>query len=819
MEGETANVVDVEDSPRAPTPDALEAPSTHAKADSPTDAFSRLSMDGDHFLHHISEAAEGIDLPEVLRGQYSEDSFFKIILEDPKRYKNFLVKGRLVFMRDKHLELLCIPDILVENRSVREIIIAHAHSLLAHLVRDVQKYCDTCMTCKRSKPSNQKPYGLLNPLPVPSHPWEAIGIDFVRPLPESKDRDASYDSITVIIDLLTAMVHLVPSRTTYTAKNVAELVFAEVYKHHGMPKAIVSDRDVLFTSQFWSHLHGLLGVELQRANRTVTQMLRQCISPSQKDWVSRLPAIEFAINLARSDSTGYAPFFLNTGRMPRPMIWNNAGTEEFAGVRAYAQRVKAAVMAAHDSVIAARVKQTRDNLSLPKGLARKFIPKYIGPYKILQDYGNNSYQVDLPRNLKRRGVHDVFHASLLRIHEPNDDRLFPGRLDSQIAELEDRDEEWVIDKIVGHAGAGTDAIFEAVWRSGDRSWVPYGSISHLGALQAYLEALGLDGITQLPPGTGTPPPDPQIFVGNLEFPGGRGKPINTRTRRSQHQRKQPACTPTPVRVSSTSPAPITNPLTLLYLNPALFFAEVMAPHAFLTQLENHDIILCDGYTHEHHFTVAQLRSYSEFDVLLHRGWPDIPIPGGYKMFIMLWNRDAACTYKFTDFSFLSHEVTVSGEPIDIDYLAPLPPPPPPLPPALPPALAALAPNGVFDEELIQTICVILWGQIRRNQQFVTAKRKERAAAKEEKIAKKPRVFGAPDEDKGAKMASSSKKGKTKEKGKKKHAMPRNPQSVGGSSTMGTTPDDLEKTAAQEQDGDHEKDVEQEEKGDPNAMSD
>ncbi|KAI9068659.1 hypothetical protein FKP32DRAFT_1561228, partial [Trametes sanguinea] len=90
-------------------------------------------------------------------------------------------------------------------------------------------------------------------------------------------------------------------------------------------------------------------------------MLRQCIGPSQKDWASKLPAVEFAVNLARSDATGYAPFFLNTGRMPRAMIWEDASKDEYPGVRAYAQRVKNAIMSAHDSVIAARVKQTRDS--------------------------------------------------------------------------------------------------------------------------------------------------------------------------------------------------------------------------------------------------------------------------------------------------------------------------------------------------------------------------------------------------------------------------------------------------------------------------
>ena len=128
--------------------------------------------------------------------------------------------------------------------------------------QDVQKYCDTCSTCKRSKLNNQKPYGLLNPLAVPTEPWETIGVDFVGPLPESEDRNGSYDSITVIIDLLTCMVHLVPSRTTHTAKHVAELLFSEVYRHHGLPKAIVSDRDIVFTSIFWTHLNKLIGVEL-----------------------------------------------------------------------------------------------------------------------------------------------------------------------------------------------------------------------------------------------------------------------------------------------------------------------------------------------------------------------------------------------------------------------------------------------------------------------------------------------------------------------------------------------------------------------------
>jgi hypothetical protein len=235
-----------------------------------------------------------------VKARYWEDPFYKKVLDSPKEFRNFEVTDGIVRVKLRDRSLLCVPDVKVDGRRLHEIIINDAHSLLAHLgtrktlaylreyvwwktmVRDVQTFCDSCVTCQRSKPPNQKPFGLLNPLPIPAQPWEAVGIDFVGPLPLSKDRDSEYDSITVIIDLLTSMVHLVPSRTTYTAKDVAELMFSEVYKHHGLPKSIISNHDVLFTSLFWTHLNRLIGVKqrmssvyhpetdgaTERANRT-----------------------------------------------------------------------------------------------------------------------------------------------------------------------------------------------------------------------------------------------------------------------------------------------------------------------------------------------------------------------------------------------------------------------------------------------------------------------------------------------------------------------------------------------------------------------
>ncbi|CAA7270581.1 unnamed protein product [Cyclocybe aegerita] len=517
-------------------------------------------------LQVLSQPESGIDLEIQLKSKYQDDSFFKNILENPSQFKNFLVENGLIYLRSDHRKLLCIPKVIINGRSTREIIITEAHSMLAHLgatktlaylkdhvwwkdmASETKTYCLSCVTCKLSKPSNQKPYGLLNPLPVPGTPWEAIGVDFVGPLPESKNHDSTFDCITVIICLFTGMVHLVPSRINYTSKQIAELMFEEVYKLHGLPKHIISDRDVLFTSTLWSHLNKLIGTQLrmssayhpqmdgstERANRTITQMLRQCINAKQTDWVSRLPAIEFAINSARSESTGHAPFFLNTGRMLRSMIWDSAPKEEYPSVHNFALQRKLALMSAHDSILAARVKQTREsnkrrrlapfvlddlvyistkNITFPKGLARKLIPKYMGPYKIVRDFGNQSFQVDLPSNLKQRGVHNVFHASLLRIHVPNDDRLFPGRQVTQIVPGTDLEREWAVDKILSHSGSWNDSSFEVQWKAGDITWLPFGQIEHLNALKDYLDLLGVDSISNLPPGSGQPPQDyPQIFV-------------------------------------------------------------------------------------------------------------------------------------------------------------------------------------------------------------------------------------------------------------------------------------------------------------------
>jgi hypothetical protein len=126
--------------------------------------------------------------------------------------------------------------------------------------------------------------------------------------------------------------------------------------------------------------------------------------------------------------------------------------------------------------------------------------------------------MELPTELKKRGVHDVFHSSLLKIHLPNDDRLFPGRQDSQLEHGPKIEEEWAVDKILLHHSTKGDIPFKIKWEARNITWLPSYEISHLQVLKNYLDAHGVDDISQLPPGKGNPlVSDPQIFLDCIRF--------------------------------------------------------------------------------------------------------------------------------------------------------------------------------------------------------------------------------------------------------------------------------------------------------------
>jgi len=114
----------------------------------------------------------------------------------------------------------------------------------------VRDFVKSCTICQQAKPNRTKLPGLLQPLPVPSTAWQVISMDFVEGLPKS----GSADCVLVVVDYFTKYAHFLPLHHPFTAASVAKVFMAQVYKLHGLPSAIVTDRDRVFTSQFWKEL-------------------------------------------------------------------------------------------------------------------------------------------------------------------------------------------------------------------------------------------------------------------------------------------------------------------------------------------------------------------------------------------------------------------------------------------------------------------------------------------------------------------------------------------------------------------------------------
>jgi transposase InsO family protein len=195
------------------------------------------------------------------------------------------------------------------------------------MFRSVAQWTRNCHTCSRINPSREARQGVLRPLPVPDRPWRDISMDFITHLTPSQ----GYDAILVVVDRLTKMRHFIPCKSTCGAEEVARLYTRYIWKLHGLPTTVISDRGPQFVAQFWKHLTKRLKIntllstayhpetdgQTERLNAVLEQYLRAYVSYLQDDWAEWLPLAEFASNTTRSETTRTSPFFANYGFHPR----------------------------------------------------------------------------------------------------------------------------------------------------------------------------------------------------------------------------------------------------------------------------------------------------------------------------------------------------------------------------------------------------------------------------------------------------------------------------------------------------------------------
>lgn len=442
----------------------LEIKYTPGKGNVVADALSRHALDGLQLSVLSASKAESTLLHRI-KTAYQNEDLAKNILKGREVPEDFTVKEGVIFVNRNGRQRIYVPD----DKNLRQDILFQHHDvdICAHLgmdktlelidrtffwpsiKADVREYIRSCPLCQANKSTNRHPIGLLQPLATPSKRWQEVTMDLITQLPKTRQ---GHDAIAVFVDRLTKMTHFVPTKTSVTATQLAHIFFDEVYKHHGMPKVIVSDRDTRFTSIFWRELfkkcygtklamstanHPQTDGQTERANRTLEDMLRSYVNVKLNDWDEHLSAVEFAYNNSKQASTGYTPFFLNYGRHPctttslvvKDEIENEASNQAAIDfIKGWEQDI----VQAKKNLEAAQQRQARfadssrrdhkfkvDDLVLLNGqhlkalgsTTSKLNARFLGPFKIIEMVSPVAARLELPPNMKN---HPVIHVSQLK---------------------------------------------------------------------------------------------------------------------------------------------------------------------------------------------------------------------------------------------------------------------------------------------------------------------------------------------------------------------------------------------------------------------
>ena len=217
-----------------------------------------------------------VDEREFLKWKdaYTKDPHFALVLEDTKEndatnlmFPQYHIseEGLIYFEDSLGNTRLCVPkDLRVE-------VMLEAHNTIteaAHggyyktynrisstyywprMSREIKIFVNTCDICQKIKPRRHGPVGLLQPIPIPSQPFEVVSMDFIPELPASD----GFDNILVIVDKLTKYAIIIPTTTQVTEEETAKLFFKHVISKFGIPRQVISDRDTRWRGDFWKEV-------------------------------------------------------------------------------------------------------------------------------------------------------------------------------------------------------------------------------------------------------------------------------------------------------------------------------------------------------------------------------------------------------------------------------------------------------------------------------------------------------------------------------------------------------------------------------------
>ncbi|XP_055802049.1 uncharacterized protein LOC129871191 [Solanum dulcamara] len=253
--------------------------------------------------------------------------------------------------------------------------------------KDIAKFTSRCLVCQQIKAEHQVPTGLLELLSIPEWKWERITMDFVSGLLCTQ---RNHDAIWVVVDRLTKNAHFLAIKMDYPLEHLAELYVEEIVRLHRVPVSIVSDQDPRFTSRFWTRLQEPLGTRLNFSTSFHLQTDGQSERIVQQT-EDKVKVIKDHLKIASDRQKSYAD-------LKRCEIEYQVGDKVFLKISPWKK-------------------------IMIFGQKGKLIPRFIGPYEVLERVGPVVYKLALPPELDK--IHNVFHVSMLRRYGSDPSHILP----------------------------------------------------------------------------------------------------------------------------------------------------------------------------------------------------------------------------------------------------------------------------------------------------------------------------------------------------------------------------------------------------------
>ena len=341
------------------------------------------------------------------------------------------------------------------------------------VTRDVGKYVEGCDLCQRMKNRTEEPAGKLKLSEVPQKTWTHLTVDFITKLPVVAGKDV----ILVVCDRLSKMTHFVATMEGTSAEGLARLFRDNVWKLHGLPESVVSDRGPQFAVELTKELNRMLGIktklstafhpqtdgQTERMNQEVEQYLRFFIEHRQKDWLEWLAMAEFAINNKVHTVTKISPFMANYGKELR-MGGDIRKKGKVESVTEFVERMKKVHKEAEAALrkMQEEMKRYADrgrketekwkkgdqvllstkDLVFKERPSKKLTERYVGPYVIEKVVSSNAVKLRLPSLMR---IHLVVNVSRIVRYK----KKVKGQKKEEGKPVEvEGVEEWEVEKIL-----------------------------------------------------------------------------------------------------------------------------------------------------------------------------------------------------------------------------------------------------------------------------------------------------------------------------------------------------------------------------------